>query len=231
VATFGLVHGAFHGSWCWESLRAVLEDRSHLVLTVDLPTEDPEAGASGYAEAAIAAFSGAGDDLVVVGHSLAGLTIPLVAARRPVSRLVYLCAMLARPGRAHDDVAAEETDMFGPPPSGLTTYTDDRGATCWYPDTAAGVFFSDCPPALADWAGSQLRGQFWRVTREVTPLQSHAAKPITAVIGTRDRVINPAWSRRITPTVLGVTPIELPTGHSPFLSAPELLADALERLG
>jgi Alpha/beta hydrolase family len=225
VATFGLVHGAYHGSWCWDPLRVVLEDRGHRVLIVDLPTEDADAGASEYADTAIEAFASAGDDLVVVGHSLAGLIIPVIAERRAVSRLVYLCAMLPRPGRSHDDVAVDEPDMPGPRATGPTTYTDDRGASRWYPEAAAGTFFSDCPPELAQWATSHLRGQFWRITQELTPLKSHPKVPTTAVIGSLDLVINPAWSRRVTPMVLGVTPIELPTGHSPFLSAPELLAE------
>jgi len=40
------------------------------------------------------------DDVVLVGHSLGGLTIPLVAERRPVARLVFLSALLPVPGRS-----------------------------------------------------------------------------------------------------------------------------------
>jgi pimeloyl-ACP methyl ester carboxylesterase len=208
-------------------LHCALEDRGHRVLTVDLPTEDPQAGANEYAEVAIEAFADADDDLVVVGHSLGGLTIPLIATRRPVSRLVYLCAMLPRPGRGHDDVAAVEPDMFGLWPAEPTTFTDERGATRWYVDAAARLFFSDCSRELAAWAASKLRGQCWKITQEVTPLQSQPAIPTTAVIGSHDPVISPTWSRRVTSSVLGVTPIELPCGHSPFLSMPEVLADTL----
>jgi len=50
-----------------------------------------------YADAAIRAFADAGGDVVVVGHSLAGPTIALIADRRPVSRLVYLWAVLPVP--------------------------------------------------------------------------------------------------------------------------------------
>jgi Alpha/beta hydrolase family len=219
VATFGLVHGAYHGSWCWDQLRAALENRGHRVLTVDLPTENPHAGANEYTNAAIEGFADADDGLVVVGHSLAGLTIPLIATRRPVSRLVYLCAMLPRPGRTQEDVIAAESDMFGPPLTESAAFTDDRGATRWYPDAAAGAFFSDCPPELAAWAAAKLRGQFWRITQEVTPLQSHPAVPTAAVIGLQDLVMNPAWSRRVIPAVLGITPIELPCGHAPSVHA------------
>jgi len=41
MVTFGLVHGAYHGAWCWEKLSLELEHRGHQVLAVDLPAEDP----------------------------------------------------------------------------------------------------------------------------------------------------------------------------------------------
>jgi pimeloyl-ACP methyl ester carboxylesterase len=122
------VHGAYHGSWCWAPLRAELEQRGHRVLTVDLPCEDRDAGTIEYADAAVEAFADAAHDLVLVGHSLGGLTIPLIATRRPVARLVYLCAMLPRPGRSHDDVLRDEPDMFVPWPRG-GGYEDTDGAT------------------------------------------------------------------------------------------------------
>jgi pimeloyl-ACP methyl ester carboxylesterase len=230
MTTFGLVHGAFHGSWCWEPLTKVLESRGHRVLTVDLPCGDPEAGASEYADAAVEAFAAGPEDIVVVGHSLGGLTIPVIAARRPVGRLVFLCAMLPRPGRVHDDVMRDEADMILPGPAG-GAYAAADGSSHWHPEAAAAYFFADCPAGVTDWAVQQLRGQFWKITNEVTPLRSWPAVPSSAVIGSRDLVINPDWSRRVTPIVLGVTPAEMECGHSPFLSAPALLADAIGGAG
>ena len=64
MTTFGLVHGAFHGSWCWERLTPELERLGHRVLTVDLPSEEPLAGAAEYAAVAVTAFADAGEDLV-----------------------------------------------------------------------------------------------------------------------------------------------------------------------
>ncbi|SRR5216683_1195587 len=139
MTTFGLVHGAYHGSWCWQQLTDLLEVRGHRVLTVDLPCEDPDAGASEYAEATVEAFSDAPEDLVLVGHSLGGLTIPVVAARRLVSRMVFVSAMLPRPGRPHDDVMRDEPDMALPGPAG-GSYVAADGSTRWYPDAAAALF-------------------------------------------------------------------------------------------
>ena len=105
VATFGLVHGAGHGAWCWQRLIPVLEALGHRAWAMDLPVEDPEAGCLRYAEVVDKAIPPA-DDLVLVGHSLGGLTIPLVAARRPVRKLVFLCALVPVFGRTLLEQAA-----------------------------------------------------------------------------------------------------------------------------
>ncbi len=226
MTTFGLVHGAYHGAWCWQPLIDELERRGHHGLAVDLPSEDPDAGALEYANTAVDAFAAGDENLIVVGHSLGGLTIPLVAQRRPVARLVYLCAMLPRPGRAHDSITEVEPDMVLPGPAD-GAYTDATGATRWHPEVAAAWFFADCPPEVAWWAAGQLRGQCWKITEETTPLGSWPGVPSSAVIGSHDPVINPTWSRHVIPALLGMSPIELDCGHSPFLSKTGLLADTL----
>jgi len=63
-------------------------------VTVDLPCEDPAALFDDYAAIVVDALESTDGDVVVVGHSLGGQTIPLVAARRPVRRLVFLCALI-----------------------------------------------------------------------------------------------------------------------------------------
>src|ERR1700691_2739565 len=98
MATFALVHGAFHGAWCWERLAPLLRQAGHEVVAMDLPIEDGSASFEDYADVVCASLDGYGDDVVVVGHSFGGLTIPLVAARRPVRHLVYLCALVAKIG-------------------------------------------------------------------------------------------------------------------------------------
>ncbi len=229
MVTFGLVHGAYHGSWCWQRLTPELERFGHRVLAVDLPSEDPRAGAPEYAAAALGAFAEADEDLVVVGHSLAGLTIPLIAAARPVRQLIFLSSMLPRPGKAHDQVLDAEPDMILPGPNG-GAYQEPRGTVRWRVDAAARWFYADCPADLALWAASRMRGQCWKITSEVTPLSAWPDVPCAYVLGARDVVINPAWSRRAAPSVLGVRPIEIDGGHSPFLAIPAALAQIFNDL-
>jgi pimeloyl-ACP methyl ester carboxylesterase len=109
-STVALVHGAWHGAWCWDRLGAELEALGHQVVAVDLPAEDPAAGLTRYAEVTSEAIGDA-DDVVLVGHSLGGAAIPLVTSLRPVRHLVFLCALIPTPGRTVTDRYREE-DVF-----------------------------------------------------------------------------------------------------------------------
>ena len=87
MTVFGLVHGAWHRGWHWHLLVAVLAARGYRSVAVDLPTEEPDAGAEEYAATVLDALAGE-DDVVLVGHSLGGLVASVVAQLRPVRALV-----------------------------------------------------------------------------------------------------------------------------------------------
>jgi pimeloyl-ACP methyl ester carboxylesterase len=222
VTTFALVHGAWHGAWCWDRLIPELEARGHRAVAVDLPADDPDAGYDDYAGVVMDALDGVdGDDLVVVGHSLGGLTASLVAARRPVRHLVYLCALVPEPGQplSAGDALVEG---FGTEQTG---HSD--GSSSWPKDAAIETFFHDCTPADAEWAAARLRPQGWRIGAEACPLDAMPTTPMTYILCTEERAVSPAWSRRVA-AGLGAAVVELPGGHSPFLSRPSALADVLD---
>jgi pimeloyl-ACP methyl ester carboxylesterase len=225
MTRFGLVHGAGLGAWCWERLIAELEARGHQAATVDLPLDDPSAGATRLAEMVLAAFVRF-DDLVLVGHSISGLIIPVVAARRPVRRLVFLHAVLPQPGSSLADQVTAEPDMFNPeimtvPPS---SWSDEAIATRY--------LLHDCTPEVARDSLTRLRprreGRSVLVT-EVTPLQTSPAVPCSYILCRDDRTATPTWAGRVARERLGVEPIAIPGGHCPMLSRPGALADALMR--
>src|SRR6185436_19979515 len=224
MATFGLVHGAGHGAWCWERLAPVLEARGHRVYAMDLPCEDQTAGNERYAEVVDHAIP-ATNDLVLVGHSLAGLTVPLVAARRPVARLVFLCAQVPEFGRSLFDQVQANPELYHPVsrthPGRLTA--DDGTVTFRDEAAARDVFFQDCTPADVSWAFARLRPQAAAPRREVCPLSSWPPGDRAYILCREDHAISPAWSRRVAGERLGVEPIELGGSHSPFISQPAAL--------
>lgn len=226
---FALVHGAYHGAWCWDFLVPELERRGHRAVAVDLPISDPSAASSEYADTVVAALDGI-DDPIVVGHSMGGVVIPLVAERRPVARLVFLAAMLPIPGKSvNEQRAAEPIDT----PVELTTSEwTDRGNDVWMvgPNTATELFFPDAPAQVAAWAASQLRPQCYRVMSEPSPLRAWPTVDRTSIVCRDDLALNPDWARMAARDRLGVDPIEIDGSHSPFLTRPAELADILDEV-
>jgi pimeloyl-ACP methyl ester carboxylesterase len=226
VSTFALVHGAWHGAWCWERLTPELEARAHRVVAPDLPSDDPTATFIDYADVVLDALEGE-DDVVLVGHSLAGNTIPLVAARRLVRRLVYLCAVVPIPGRSFNEQATIERDMFFPGyEAGLIA--DGQGRSSWVDEEIARLtFFADCDERDAHAAFERLRPQSTAPYNIRCPIEGVPAAPHTYVVCAEDRIVNPDWSRRVARERLAAELVELPGSHSPFLSRPAALAEVL----
>jgi pimeloyl-ACP methyl ester carboxylesterase len=229
MTTFALIHGAWHGGWAFERLVPELLARGHDAVAPDLPCEDQEAGASRYADVVEEALVGVDGDVVVVGHSLGGLTASLVAERRPVRGLVLLCALVPVPGRPLSD-RFSDPDLFPPGPSERTARGED-GLSHWLSaQDAIDAMYADCDPAQAAAAAARLRGQAALPSRESSPLGGWPDVPTSYILCTEDLMVGPAWSRRVAAEELGVIPIELPGSHSPMMSRPGALADVLDEL-
>jgi len=112
---FVLVHGGFHDARCWERLVPLL---SRPTVAVDLPGRGrrsapmEEVTLEACVQAALADLDASGfERAVLVGHSLGGATVPVVAARRPerLAHLVLLSTLLAPDGGAIVDGFLPET--------------------------------------------------------------------------------------------------------------------------
>jgi pimeloyl-ACP methyl ester carboxylesterase len=223
---FVLVHGGQQGPWVFDLLIDELKARGYPALAPDLPAHDADAGASDYADLIAGSLDGVDDDIVLVGHSMGGLTIPLVPRRHPVHRLVFVCAAYPEPGRSHFEVKAAEPGEGVS--AGATTAWRQPGDFHLLPrELARELFFHDCPPGVQEWALARLRQQARKPLREKTPLAQWPDVPRTLIITTADRCIPLASARRTAARLFGERPIELPGGHCPSLSRPALLAETL----
>ena len=231
VTTFAFVHGAWHDGSCFATVVAELERAGHRGVAPDLPCDDPAATFTDYAGVLDGALGEVEDALVVVGHSLGGLTAPLLTLRRPVRALVYVCALLPAPGTSFRAQLKEEPGILLPDyRPGVVT--DDLGRSVWVrEDVAREVLYADCDPATASAAYAALRPQADAGHREPCPLDSQPAVPTTSIVCAEDRVVDPEWSRRAAGERLGIEVVELPGGHSPFLSRPDELARLLLQAG
>src|SRR5690348_12348497 len=100
MTIFVLVPGAGGQAWYWHRLVPELRARGHEAIAVDLPAGDDAAGFAEYADTVVAAIGDRRDGLVLVGQSMGGFTVPLVAERVPVEAIVLLNAMTPKPGES-----------------------------------------------------------------------------------------------------------------------------------
>lgn len=226
MATYVLIHGAWHGAWCWEYLKAELEKEGHKVVTPNLPI-DTSATLVDYADLVAKELEELDlDDPVVVGHSMAGLLLPLIAEKTYVRRIVYLCAMFRRAGQslAQDQEAGVNSGLIIP---GFEEVKTDEGENfSLLKKEAIPFFYNDCSVELQEWAFGKLRKQrdYWE---EGNPQAEWPEVSKTAIICSEDKAIDPSWSEQVVRDWLEITPILLPGGHSPFLSRPKELAEIL----
>lgn len=225
MAHFLLLHGACHGGWCWDAVASILTAAGHQSTAPDLPCQSLNAGLSESTDAAIAALPDAVDEAVVVGHSLGALLAPLVAHRVPTRRMIMLAGIVGAPGSSLESLATQDVDRDVP----LLEQDLEFDAEGRFRFTDAGarrVLYHDCPPETAQASIARLRFQrsMWR---EVADFDVWPQVETMSIVCAEDRVVNPTWSRRVARDRLGVEPIDLPGGHSPFLARPGALADIL----
>ena len=190
----------------------------------DLPCDEAAAGLVEYASVIEDAI-GDRDDVVLVGHSLGSLSIPLVASHRPVRRMVFLCSVPTGPGPA---IEGQMSEMVSPAFLAAPRFHDEQGREVLSNRASRQLFFDDCSEADANWAVSMLRPQSPRPLVEPSPLTEWPDVEQGVVLGTDDRVLNQTWAIAAARARLaGSEPVLLPGSHSPFLSRPAALADIL----
>jgi pimeloyl-ACP methyl ester carboxylesterase len=240
---FVLVHGGFHGAWCWSRVIPELEALGHEAIAVDLPghgeRRDENSTLQNRPQAIIEVMR-SGD--VLVGHSGGGYDITLAADQVPekVGHLVYLAAALpleGRPlieasgGRPAAQVQQQGKTQLMDDATGMMNFVrlDARGRMeCCDFKKVWDFFYHDCDEASARWAYAQLSPA--PVEFLLTPIHLKnfwaADLPRSFIVCLADRAA-PAGLTRVFHERLGVEPLCIDASHSPFLSKPAAAAKLL----
>ena len=224
--TLVLVHGAWHGSWCWSTVVDELAAQGQATATVDLPSSGRDAAALGGLADDIAAVGAVLDAVegpkVLVGHSYGGLPVSAAAVGRDdVVGVVYVCAFVLDEGTTLLQAAG------GTPPPFWDISADGTHMAAADP---VAVFYGDCDPAVAAAAAAQLGFQSMSSVTTPLPATAHRAVPTTYVVADLDTGIPPFVQEAMAEGRVDHV-VHVDSAHSPFLSRPRelgrLLLDAV----
>lgn len=237
MATYVLVHGGWHGAWCWHRLAPRLSARGHAVIAPDLPghgdDRTPIAAISleSYVAAIGEVLKEVPDRVILVGHSMSGIVITQAAERWPdrIGLLVYVAAFLPANGQSLAALAAGDTEsLIGP----NSVPSSDGLAVTVREAAIAEVFYADCPAGDVTLARTRLVPE--PLAPLLAPVHTTAAQfgrvPRAYVECLRDRALPLARQRLMQATLPCEPVLAMDTGHSPFFAAPHALAEALATL-
>ena len=230
MSYYVLVHGAWHGSWCWEKVVPILREAGHEVVAPDLPghgedqTPAAEVTLAAYAERVCDILDEQPEPVVLVGHSMGGLVISEAAERRPekIGLLVYLTGFLLPNGRTLLETG--QTDEEAIVLSNIDV-DEEKGIVSIRKDAAKDAFYGDCSEEDVENAKERLIPQ--PLAPLATPVgvsEENFGRVRRAYIEClQDRAIGPATQKRMYTELPCEKVVSMETSHSPFLSAPEEL--------
>jgi pimeloyl-ACP methyl ester carboxylesterase len=232
MSAYVLVHGSWHGSWVWDRVVPRLVGAGHDVAAPDLPGRGEDARdpatvtLTDHVERVVRSLEDFDRPSIVVGHSFGGFVISHVAERVPdrIELLVYVGAFLLRAGETVLGVASSV-----PPEVPHLDVRENEGVITVRPEAAAQVFYDDCSTEDARRAVALLVPEALGPRRTPAELTDgrFGRVPRVYLETLNDRALAPSLQRRMYEALPCRVVVPLPSGHSPFLSIPRMLAEHL----
>ena len=234
MSTYVLIHGAYHGAWCWDKVVPLLEAAGHKVVAPDLPshgqdkTSVAEVTLDSYAKRACEVAAAQSEPVILVGHSMGGRVITQAAEYCPdnIETLVYLTANLLKNGVYLAPVSPKRSaaDRVA-----SATLSDDGVYRTANLGMVGQVYYNDCSDEDVERAKALLCEQ--AAIPSDTPMQTTDANfgrvPRVYIECLRDNAIPIDAQRAMYAALPCKKVLTLDTSHSPFFSAPEELAKHL----
>lgn len=202
-----LVHGAWHGAWCWQPVLDRLGASGIHAVAVDLPFTSFEHDVAAVQDAATAL----GPDVIVCGHSYGGRLVSAAVGAVPAAgHLVYLSAQLPNP---------EQLAEYARRPRSTNTAVPDLG-------TVRSKYYNACSEEDFQAAAPRLRPMI-SVPGGLLGLDCRPWETVTStyVVCTNDRAIEPTAQRSMAANTTYTA--DIPADHAAFFSAPDQLSRVL----
>ncbi len=232
-----LIHGAYHGAWCWDGVLDRLSDTGIAAVSPDLPGHGRDPGwltdqtMPGYAGRISDLVSTASQPVTLVGHSMAGAIAAMVAEAQPdrISRIIFITAYIPEDGESIADLVATDPESHA-----RVARVDVEGinAICLKTGTIPDAFYNLAPDSAVRHAEDRVQLQSPAPFRHRLDLTSerYGRVPKSAIICSSDRAISAAHQRWMAERANCDPITEIASDHSPFFSQPDNLSALLREL-
>jgi pimeloyl-ACP methyl ester carboxylesterase len=237
MSTYLLIHGAWHGGWCWRSVVPMLEAAGHTVLAPDLPghgdDETPTASVTlkDYAALICEIAAAQSEPVILLGHSMGGVAITQAAEDCPekIRALVYMCAFLPRNSDSLMTWAAQDKESMINP---TTTFPVEEGVVGLNPEYLREALYAECSEEDIVFAQARLVNQSTEPFKAIvqSTAERWGAIPRYYIECSLDRAITLDLQQAMQKESPCRETFSIDTDHSPFFSEPEVLVDILEHI-
>jgi pimeloyl-ACP methyl ester carboxylesterase len=206
-------------AWYWHRVVPLIRAAGHEAVAVDLPGDDRDAGLATYTDIVVRAIAER-NGTILVAQSLAGFTAPLVCARTPMRMIVFVNAMIPKPGETPGAwwaaTGAVEAREKAAAHRGYATQFDLQT-----------YFLHDVPQEVLRTGPGQPREEAETVFAEPCRFEDWPDIPIHVLAGKDDRFFPIEFQRRVARERLGKQVEGIPGGHLVALSKPKELTARL----
>jgi pimeloyl-ACP methyl ester carboxylesterase len=238
MSVFVLVHGAYHGAWCYSKVVPFLEAAGHKAVAVDLPGHGDnivprdQITLDNYVRHVCDVVDAQDEPVILVGHSMGGLTISQVSEDRAdkVKMAVYLTALMPLDGESRNDVSKRVNEEARIAEARIPT-EDGLANTC-SAHLLKGLFYNDCSDADIAFAKANLVPQAFQPMGQKLRLSEarYGSVPRVFIECLQDGALSIRMQRAMYTAAKVDKVVTMDTSHSPFFSAPEALAGHLMAL-
>jgi len=214
-------------------------DLTEKILALDMPGCGVKRGRDSSSETLASIVSELNQDIrdaelqnvVLIGHSIAGVLLPMMAAADPslFSKLIYLTTSLPREGESvaqtqGTTIHGQDPNVVGFPLDPLTTSLQDLAISMFAPDLSTEQLSWLMGEVAKDKTPDVLRNE------PVTRKGYDRKIPATYILTLRDPILPTKWQRVFAERALCERIVEIDTPHEPFVSHPQLLVETLSRI-
>ncbi|CAG4992562.1 Pyrethroid hydrolase [Dyadobacter sp. CECT 9275] len=236
--TYVLVHGAWQAPYVWDEVRSQLTRAGNEVIVVELPghgndkTPPHQLSLDTYRDKVINALSEVKGKVILVGHSMGGMVVTLVAEKVPskILTLVYIGAFLPTTGQALIDLSNADPDSkLGP----LLIPSADQLTLDVKQENLTDLFIKDGTQAIKNKVITNYRAEpaIPFINKAILTAEGFGAVEKVYIKTLQDMVISPGLQNRMIAAAGIKTVYEVNTSHSPFLAQPRAVSDLLIQIG